>query len=140
MEILRRIINNTSSIFRYARTWYTTAEKALTFFLADAKGGLSTGDSRSLPLSFSNQPGCFFMNRGYAGPAFSEPRSVSPVWCISGVTKARDSAVPRRDAVSDLAHTNVFDEQVPQSGETTGSDTRSFGSFVVHVKAYRLTS
>ena len=82
MEILRRIINNTSSIFRYARTWYTTAEKALSFFLADAKGGLSTGDSRSLPLSFSNQPGCFFMNRGYAGPA-SASHAVSPLFGAS---------------------------------------------------------
>ena len=110
--------------------------ESVSFSTRGAAGAIS-GDSRGLPLSFSNQSGSHFINLCFARPAFSEPCNISPARRISGITETRDSAVPRRNFVNNLTHADMSHQRVPQSGGTPGADTRGFGSLVVHVETHR---
>ena len=96
-----------------------------------------TGDSRRLPLSFTNQAGSYFSNHGLAGPAFSEPRLISPAWCIISIWTAAVGDLLARATWKNHGHSEAAGRHRVTDARIRGSTLESPSMLARRGETYR---
>ena len=127
-----------SRIFQYAQSWSSTAKSVSLFSALGARGQLqaihvvSPCPSRiSLEATSST-----FVSRD----PHSASHALSPLLGASaGLLKLGTLLYHGEIFVHNFTNADMLHQRVHQSGGTPGTDTRGFGSLVVHVEAYRLS-
>ena len=94
-------------------------------------------DSRRLPLSFTNQAGSYFSNHGLAGPAFSEPRLISPAWCIISIWTAAVGDLLARATWKNHGHSEAAGRHRVTDARIRGSTLESPSMLARRGETYR---